>query len=41
MDGERATADEFLANLNAAAAALQATLPRVLEFLAGKTLADL
>jgi len=41
VDGERATADEFLANLGAAAAALQETLPRVIEFCAGKRPSEL
>ncbi|KAJ9525928.1 hypothetical protein QJQ45_009418 [Haematococcus lacustris] len=41
VDGERATQEEFLENLGAAAAALQATLPQVLEFMAGKALKDL
>ncbi|KAJ9526327.1 hypothetical protein QJQ45_009764 [Haematococcus lacustris] len=41
VDGERATQEEFLENLGAAAAALQATLPQVLEFMAGKALEDL
>ena len=41
VDGDRATAEEFMENLHAAAAALQRTLPQVLEFICGKTLADL
>eukprot|EP00882_Tetradesmus_deserticola_P017201 GHRQ01018415.1.p2 GENE.GHRQ01018415.1~~GHRQ01018415.1.p2 ORF type:complete len:136 (-),score=41.80 GHRQ01018415.1:532-939(-) len=41
VDGDRATQEEFLENLNAAAAALQQTLPKVLEFVAGKTIAQL
>lgn len=41
VDGGRATQDEFLENLNAAAAALQRVLPQVLDFVAGKQLKDL
>lgn len=41
VDGDRATQEEFLENLNAAAAALQQTLPKVLQFVAGKTIAQL
>jgi 5'-methylthioadenosine nucleosidase len=41
VDGGRATEDEFLENLAAAAAALRATLPRVLDFIAGKRLSEL
>lgn len=41
VDGERATTEEFLENLGSAAASLQATLPKVLEFVAGKSIADL
>lgn len=41
VDGDRPTAEEFLENLHSAAAALQRTLPQVLDFLAGKTLAQL
>jgi hypothetical protein len=41
VDGDRATQEEFLENLSAAAGALQRTLPRVLEFISGKTLAEL
>jgi 5'-methylthioadenosine nucleosidase len=41
VDSERATTEEFLENLSAAAAALQHTLPQVLSFIAGKTLAQL
>jgi hypothetical protein len=37
VDGGRATQEEFLENLHAAAAALQSTMPKVLEFVAGKT----
>lgn len=41
VDGDRPTQEEFLENLNAAAAALQQTVPKVLEFVAGKTIAQL
>lgn len=41
VDGDRPTQVEFLENLNAAAAALQQTLPKVLEFVAGKTISEL
>lgn len=41
VDGDRPTQDEFLENLHTAAAALQQVLPKVLEFVAGKTLRDL
>jgi 5'-methylthioadenosine nucleosidase len=41
VDGDRATQEEFLENLNAAAAALQQTLPKVLEFVSGKTISQL
>jgi len=41
VDGERATAEEFLANLGAAARSLQETLPRVIEFCAGKRPSEL
>lgn len=41
VDGDRPTQDEFLENLNAAAAALQRTVPEVLQFLAGKQLSQL
>lgn len=41
VDGERATAEEFLANLGAAAGALQDTLPRVIEFCAGRRPSEL
>ena len=33
--------EEFLENLHQAAAALQAVLPRVVEFIAGKRLSEL
>mmetsp|Transcript_2039 Transcript_2039/g.3190 ORF Transcript_2039/g.3190 Transcript_2039/m.3190 type:complete len:248 (-) Transcript_2039:609-1352(-) len=41
VDGDRATQHEFLENLSAAAASLQGTLPKVLEFIAGKPLSAL
>lgn len=41
VDGGRPTAEEFLANLGAAAAALQAALPRLIGAVAGKRLDEL
>jgi 5'-methylthioadenosine nucleosidase len=41
VDGGRATQEEFLENLTAAATALQSTLPKVLEFVTGKTVEQL
>jgi 5'-methylthioadenosine nucleosidase len=41
VDGGRPTQEEFLENLSSAAAALQSTLPRVLQFVSGKTLSQL
>jgi 5'-methylthioadenosine nucleosidase len=41
VDGDRATAEEFLANLGMAAKALQETLPKVIEFCAGKRPSEL
>lgn len=41
VDGGRPTQEEFLENLGAAAAALQRVLPRVVEFVGGKALAEL
>lgn len=41
VDGDKATQEEFLANLHSAAAALQQVLPKVLEFVSGKTLREL
>lgn len=41
VDGERATEEEFLENLHAAAAALQGSTPRVLQFISGKSVAEL
>ena len=39
--GPRPTHEEFMENLGAAAHALKDTLPRVLEFIAGKTISEL
>ena len=39
--GPRATHEEFLENLHTASHSLKDTLPRVLEFISGKTLKDL
>jgi 5'-methylthioadenosine nucleosidase len=39
--GPRPTNEEFLENLGAAALALKDTLPRVLEFISGKTISEL
>jgi 5'-methylthioadenosine nucleosidase len=41
VDGDKPTQEEFLENLHAAAAALQQVLPKVLEFVSGKTLREL
>lgn len=41
VDGGRPTQEEFLENLSAAAAALQKTLPKVLEFIDSKELSQL
>ncbi|KAG2497949.1 hypothetical protein HYH03_004211 [Edaphochlamys debaryana] len=41
VDGDRATAEEFLENLHAAAAALQGTVPKVLTAMAGKRMDEL
>lgn len=41
VDGDRPAAEEFLENLGKAAAALQAVVPQVLEFIAGKKISDL
>lgn len=41
VDGGRPSEEEFLENLHAAAASLQATLPKVLAFMDGKTTAQL
>ena len=39
--GPKATHEEFLENLGAAAHALKDTLPRVLDFISGKTIGEL
>ena len=41
VDGEHPTQDEFLANLKSASAALQGVLPKVLDFVVGKTVGEL
>ena len=41
VDGERPVHEEFLENLQTAAAALQTTLPKVIEYVAGKKLSEL
>lgn len=41
VDGDRPTHEEFLENLGAAAVSLQQTLPKVLDFIAGKSLSEL
>ena len=41
VDGDKPTQDEFMENLGAAAKALQGAVPKVLEFLAGKPIAEL
>lgn len=41
VDGDKPTQDEFLENLGAAAKALQAAVPRVLQFIAGKEVSAL
>ena len=41
VDGDRPTQDEFLENLGTAAQALKDTLPKVIEFMAGKTVEEL
>lgn len=41
VDGGRPSHDEFLENLSTAAGALQVVVPKVLEFVAGKTVAQL
>eukprot|EP00270_Netrium_digitus_P011407 TRINITY_DN3628_c0_g3_i2.p1 TRINITY_DN3628_c0_g3~~TRINITY_DN3628_c0_g3_i2.p1 ORF type:complete len:258 (+),score=60.61 TRINITY_DN3628_c0_g3_i2:54-827(+) len=41
VDGDRPTVEEFLENLEAAALALQRTLPQVVSFVGGKTLQEL
>ncbi|KAK3288813.1 hypothetical protein CYMTET_3724 [Cymbomonas tetramitiformis] len=41
VDGDRTTSEEFLENLAAAAKSLQSTLPKAIEFIAGKTVEQL
>lgn len=41
VDGGKPSHDEFLENLASAAKALQSTVPLVVSYLYGKTLADL
>jgi nucleoside phosphorylase len=41
VDGEHPTQDEFLANLAKASDSLQGVLPKVLDFVVDKTLAEL
>jgi len=41
VDGGRPSHEEFLENLSTAAVALQTSVPKVLEFVSGKTVADL
>jgi 5'-methylthioadenosine nucleosidase len=41
VDGDRPTNEEFLENLNLAAAHLQDILPKVLDFMAGKKVSEL
>jgi len=41
VDGDKPTEEEFLANLGTAAGALQAAVPKLLDFVIGKTLAEL
>ena len=41
VDGPHATQDEFLANLSTASKALQKVLPEVLDFVTGKSVAEL
>mmetsp|Transcript_39156 Transcript_39156/g.75043 ORF Transcript_39156/g.75043 Transcript_39156/m.75043 type:complete len:248 (-) Transcript_39156:186-929(-) len=41
VDGDKATAEEFMENLGTAAKKLQETLPKVIDFVAGKTVAAL
>lgn len=41
VDGDRPAQEEFLENLGRAAEALQAVVPRVLEFIAGKAYSEL
>lgn len=41
VDGDKPTQDEFLENLGTAAKSLQSTMPKVISFVAGKSLNDL
>lgn len=41
VDGDRPTHEEFLENLSAASKALQEQLPRLIEYVVGKTLGEL
>jgi 5'-methylthioadenosine nucleosidase len=41
VDGGRLTQDEFMENLSAAASSLQAALPKLLDYVIGKSIADL
>lgn len=41
VDGDLATQDEFMANLATAAAVLQEKLLKIIDFVAGRALADL
>ena len=41
VDGDRPTQEEFLANLGTAAASLQAAVPQLIDFIVGKTIAEL
>lgn len=41
VDGTKPTVDEFLLNMATAAAALARTVPRVIQYVSGKTLSDL
>ena len=41
VDGDRPTEDEFMENLHKAATSLQASMPKVINFVAGKTISDL
>ena len=41
VDGSRPTHEEFMENLGSAAKALQVALPLCIDFIAGKTLAEL
>ncbi len=41
VDGERPSHEEFLENLHTAAVSLQVALPKIIDFLAGKTVLEL